>query len=46
LMCVVPLMAPILRSAEHIGKFVRSNVWKCIDCSNTLYGWRYMFYFI
>jgi hypothetical protein len=44
---VVPLMVPILRSAEHIRNFVGSSVWKCIDFSNTLYGGRYiMFYYI
>jgi len=42
----VSLMLSILRSAEHIRNFVRSSVWKCIDLSNALHAWRYMFYFI
>jgi hypothetical protein len=42
LMCVVPLMVPILRSTEHIRNFVRSSVWKCINLSSTYYGWRYI----
>jgi len=47
LMCVMPLMVPILRSTEHVRNFVRSSVWKYINFSNTLYDWRYiMFYFI
>jgi hypothetical protein len=47
LMCVVPLMVPILSSTEHLRKFVSSIVRKCIDLSNTRYGWNHqMFYFI
>jgi len=34
LMCVVSLMVPILRSAEHIRNFVRSSVWSCVDIFN------------
>jgi hypothetical protein len=40
-MCVVSLMVPIVTSTENIRNFVRSNVWKCIDFCNMLYGWRY-----
>jgi hypothetical protein len=32
----------ILRSAEHIRNFVRSSVWKYIDFSNIIHGWRYI----
>jgi len=39
-MYLMPLIVPILRS-EHIGNFVRSSVWKCINFPSTLYGWRY-----
>jgi hypothetical protein len=39
LMCVVPLMVPILRPTEHVRSFVRFSVWKCIDCSNILCGY-------
>jgi len=28
-------------STEHTWKFVRYSVWKYINFSNTLYGWRY-----
>jgi hypothetical protein len=45
LMCVVPLMVPILRSAKHISNYVRFSVWKCIDVSNTVCGWRYIYIF-
>jgi hypothetical protein len=38
--CVVLLVVPILRCTEHIRNFVRSSVWKCVDFSNTLWGWR------
>jgi len=37
LMRVVPLIMPILRSAEHISNFVRSCVRKLIAFSNTLW---------
>jgi len=47
MMCIMPLIVPILRSTEHIRNFVRSSVWKCIDFPNTLYNWKYiLFYFI
>jgi hypothetical protein len=39
-------MVSILTSTEHTRNSVRSNVWKCIDFSSTIYGWRYMFYFV
>jgi len=42
LLCVVPLIVPILRYTEHISNFGRSSVWKCIYFSNTLYVWRYI----
>jgi hypothetical protein len=42
LICVMPLLVPILRSTEHIRSFVQSSVWKCIDFSSTFYGWRYV----
>jgi len=31
----------ILGSPEHLTNSVRSSIWKCIDFSNPLYGWRY-----
>jgi hypothetical protein len=40
LMCVILLMVPILRCNEHIRNFKESNVWKCMDFSNSFYGWR------
>jgi hypothetical protein len=46
LMCVIPLMVPILRSAEDLRNFMKSSVWKCINFCSTLYGWRYIFYII
>jgi len=47
LVCVMPLMVPTLRSTERIRNCVRYSVWKCIDFSYELHGWRYrMFYFI
>jgi hypothetical protein len=36
LICVMPLMVPILRSTEHIRNFVRSSIWKYINFSNVL----------
>jgi hypothetical protein len=44
---VVPLMASILRSNEHITNLVRCSLWRCIHCSFTLPDECYMtFYFI
>jgi len=45
LMCVLPLMAPILTSTEHMRSYVKSDVLKCIDFSDTFYGWKYISYF-
>jgi len=36
LMCVVPLIVPILMSTEHIRGFEMPSVWKCINFCNTL----------
>jgi len=39
--CVVPLVMPIFRSAaDHMRKFMRSSVWKCINFFSTLIGQR------
>jgi hypothetical protein len=46
LMYVLPLMVPILRFTEHIRNFRGSSVWKYIDTSNTVYGWRYIMFYI
>jgi len=40
------MMVPILRSTEHMKDFVRFGVWRGISFSNTLYSWKYLFYFI
>jgi hypothetical protein len=45
--CVSCHYGAILRSTEHIRNCVRSSVWKCIDLSSTLYGWKckmFLFY--
>jgi hypothetical protein len=45
-MWVVPLMVPILRSAEHIKNSLRPSVSRFIDFFNINYGWKYiLFYF-
>jgi len=38
LMCVMPLIVPILWSTEHIRNSVKLSVGKHIDFSKTLYG--------
>jgi hypothetical protein len=41
LMCVVPLMVPILTSTGHKTNFVRPSVLKCMDFSNKISVWTY-----
>jgi hypothetical protein len=46
LMCVMALIVPLLRSTEHIRNVMRSSVWKYVSFSITLYGWRYIMFYI
>jgi len=43
---VLPLIVPISSSTVHIRNSVRPCIWKCINFSNTIYGWWYIYCFI